>query len=185
MSPLASLSGSYNTRSHLPRRLSPLSNVTTFATDRPSLPSTPRIDSPRPSSASSTTYFWCDEESRLLHSSSVHPALSSHNEILEFPRSSYVGPLRPDDPSTNDFIRAQSCIADCTYVIRQSTKPIRIREHFSRCPVRKVYFADRGEEDSLGRLSELQIRAQRAISAAGETSTVIGWASPEKRRSQS
>ena len=133
------------------------------------LPSSPSHHNPSANSNSNlsnsnSTFFW-STLTQSLHSLPSINYLSSY-ELLEFPRSSYLGSIAPTSNS-NEFIRAQVCVTSCGYKSKIATKPIRIREHFSRCNFRKKHFE--GENiDHLGRLATLEICALREKNTMNE-----------------
>lgn len=142
---------------------------------------------PRPSrhARAPQTYFWSKATQHLLQY--PHPMYTPRDgdELLEFEQDSYVGNLEPSDAAINDFIRQQRCVPSCAYVSTKTTKPIRIREHFSRCPARKAWFDERGGTDVLARLATLQMVALRSTNAANETKSSLSSPVRGTRRTQS
>lgn len=105
------------------------------------------------------TFFWSTTTCSLqsLPCSSYRPI----DELYIFPPSAYRGSLKPDNPISNDFLREQSCVENCDFVMSRIKKPIRMREHFVSCKWRKIQFA--GKDDPLARLCAAQIIAQRFL----------------------
>lgn len=84
---------------------------------------------------------------------------SRNNEVLTFPPGSYCTDILPsNNPKANDFVRSQRCVEGCTSSLNPR-RPMRMREHFVGCQVRKKVFE--GKKDPLARLCELQILAMR------------------------
>jgi hypothetical protein len=108
-------------------------------------------------------YYWSPEEGtlvRILDDDNLE--LPDGSTVLTFPPGSYRGDVPPSDRlRSHEFIRSQQCFPGCTYAVTGNLKPVRIREHFARCMIRKRSFAADGEVDSLAALCQLQVATLR------------------------
>ncbi|ORY65645.1 hypothetical protein BCR35DRAFT_308586 [Leucosporidium creatinivorum] len=106
------------------------------------------------------TYVWKEEQGQLYR---VSPGAGPvHGELLVFPPGSYYKVYKDDleiipsdaAPRSNDWIRGQSCVAECKGFRIENKRPATIRHHFASCKLR-----DSLTTDPIGRLCKLQIDA--------------------------
>lgn len=140
------------------------------------LPSAAATTSSYDASSAIATAFFLDPSSpsSLSPLPSAHYSLRKHGQPLTFTSLSTLRGSLPPTSTSPDFIRAQRCVASCSFDpsagseaggARRSVevKPVRIKEHIIKCEERRKVFAEAEETDELRMLCEAQVDKLRYV----------------------